>query len=146
ELMRVVTCLERKEQRYYREHPDYFPIPGPNSNTIVDYMLRHCGIHVELPSTAIGRDYRGPIGASVTSVGTGVQLQTWLVGFKVGLQEGVELHVLDLALGVHLWPPGITVPVNPGRIGFDDSTHRDSVPDRYRDRHYEDRSRKYGLA
>jgi hypothetical protein len=146
ELMRVVACLERKEQHYYREHADYFPIPGPNSNTIVDYMLRHCGIHVELPATAIGRDYRGPIGASVTSVGTGVQVETWLLGFKIGLQEGVEVHVLDLALGVHLWPPGITVPVNPGRIGFDDSTHHDSLPERYRERGYDDRKRKYGFA
>src|ERR1019366_2877094 len=76
-LDRVTRCLEREDHQYYREHPPYFPIPGPNSNTIVDVMLRRCGIHVELPATAIGRDYRGPIGASVTSLGTGLQLETW---------------------------------------------------------------------
>ena len=123
ELRRVVACLDREESGYYKEHPDYFPIPGPNSNTFVDFLLRHCGIHVELPATAIGRDYRGPIGASVTSLGTGVQLETWVVGLKLGLQEGVELHLLDMAFGVHFWPPGVTVPVNPGRIGIDDDMH-----------------------
>jgi hypothetical protein len=124
ELNAKVQCLEREERRYHEEHPGYLPIPGPNSNTIIDQLLRRCGVHVELPATAIGRDYRGPIGASVTSVGTGVQLETWVAGGKVGLEEGVEAHVFDLPLGVHFWPPGITVPVNPGRIGVDSDAHR----------------------
>src|SRR5262249_32966398 len=109
---------------------------------------RACDIHVELPATAIGRDYRGVIGASVTSAGTGVQLETWVAGAKLGLEEGVELHFLDLALGVHLWPPGITVPVNPGRIGVDDSPHRAAhVPEWRRQRERErDEKRSYGLT
>jgi hypothetical protein len=147
ELMRVVACLGRERRNYRKEYPSYFPIPGPNSNTIVDYMLRHCNIHVELPATAIGRDYRGLIGASRTSLGTGVQVETWVVGFKLGLEEGVELHVLDLPLGVHFWPPGITVPVNPGRIGIDDAMHRDSVGEPWRDDYRrENEAREYGLA
>jgi hypothetical protein len=144
-IVSVVDCLRREEAAYGAAHPDYFPIPGPNSNTIVDWMLRHCDIHVELPATAIGRDYRGPVGASVTSRGTGVQLETWVFGVKLGLEEGVEAHLLDMALGVHFWPPGITVPVNPGRIGFDDSTHRQSAKrDHYVPKH--PRDREYGLA
>ena len=144
ELRRVVDCLDGSQRRYDHEHPDYFPIPGPNSNTMVDFMLRHCGVHVELPATAIGRDYRGPVGASVTSLGTGVQVESWLVGLKVGLQEGIELHVLDIPVGVHFWPPGLTVPVNPGRIGFDDSAHVDPLQ-----RHWEkewSHPREYGLV
>jgi hypothetical protein len=144
DLLQVTTCMRREASRYNEEHPDYWPIPGPNSNTFVDFVLRHCGVHVELPATAIGRDYRGPIGASVTSLGTGVQLETWVLGVKVGLQEGVELHLLDLPIGVHFWPPGITVPVNPGRIGFDDSAHHESVPRRHQTEW--DRDREYGLA
>jgi hypothetical protein len=143
ELMRVLACLERQKRAYDEDHPDYFPIPGPNSNTIIDYLLRHCDIHVELPATAIGRDYRGPVGASVTSLGTGVQLETWVVGVKLGVEEGVELHLFDLPFGVHFWPPGITVPVNPGRIGFDDSTRRDLAPRRY---HSGESERDYGLV
>jgi len=129
ELERKLSCLEREQRAYREQYPHYSAIPGPNSNTIVDYLLRHCDIHVELPATAIGRDYRGLIGASVTSRGTGVQLETWPLGVKFGIEEGVELHLLDLALGLHFWPPGITVPVNPGRIGFDTDMHRDPPQD-----------------
>jgi len=148
EAARVVDCLEREERNYHHEHPDYFPIPGPNSNTIVDVMLRRCGIHVELPATAIGRDYRGPIGASVTSLGTGLQLETWAFGAKIGLEEGVELHVASLALGVHVWPPAITVPVNPGRIGFDTTTHVQRERRRWRGASDdgESREREYGAS
>jgi len=129
ELERKLSCLEREQRAYREQYPHYSAIPGPNSNTIVDYLLRHCDIHVELPATDIGRDYRGLIGASVTSRGTGVQLETWPLGVKLGIEEGVELHLLDLALGLHFWPPGITVPVNPGRIGFDTDMHRDPPQD-----------------
>ncbi len=150
ELERVVACLTRAKREYHAAHPDYFPIPGPNSNTIIDYLLRRCDIHVELPATAIGRDYRGPIGASVTSRGTGVQFETWVVGAKLGLEEGVELHLFDLALGLHFWPPGITVPVNPGRIGFETSAHRPATVAEWkrarRHREDDDDSRQYGLA
>lgn len=120
EIAAVIECLERETPLYNEEHPTYFPMPGPNSNTYVDQMLRRCDIHCELPATAIGKDYRGVIGASVTSGGTGVQLETWLGGVKVGVKEGVELHILGLSIGVDLWPPALIVPVNPGRLGFDD--------------------------
>jgi hypothetical protein len=153
ELERVVDCLRHGRDEYRKAHPDYFPIPGPNSNTIVDALLRRCDIHVELPATAIGRDYRGPVGASVTSLGTGVQFETWVIGAKLGLEEGVELHLFDLPLGVHFWPPGITVPVNPGRIGFDTSSHRpagEGERQRWHRRGHErddaENPREYGLA
>lgn len=123
EIRRMHACLDQQPDRYGTRHPTYWPIPGPNSNTFVAEALRACGIHVELPSTAIGRDYRGPIGAGVTEAGTGVQLESWLLGARVGLREGVEAHVAGLALGVHAWPPGLTVPVNPGRIGVDLDGH-----------------------
>lgn len=144
ELLEVVACLERAEHGYHREHPTYIPIPGPNSNTIVDHMLRECDLRVELPATAIGRDYRGAVGASVTSLGTGVQLETWPLGFKLGLEEGIEAHLLGMTLGLHFWPPGITVPVNPGRIGIDDSTHQDPEPRPPRSER--ERERKHGLG
>jgi hypothetical protein len=119
-IRKIVECLDAETPRYNEEHPDYFPIPGPNSNTYVDQMLRRCDIPVDLPSTAIGKDYRGPIGASFTSGGTGLQFETWVAGVKLGLREGVELHILGLTIGVDWWPPAIVLPVNPGRIGFDD--------------------------
>ncbi|MDC0742516.1 DUF3750 domain-containing protein [Polyangium mundeleinium] len=119
-IRKIVECLDEETPRYNEEHPDYWPIPGPNSNTYVDQMLRRCKIPVDLPSTAIGKDYRGPIGISQTSGGTGLQVETWIAGVKLGLREGVELHILGLTIGVDWWPPALILPVNPGRLGFDD--------------------------
>ena len=116
----IAACLEEKTPPYNEEHPGYMPLPGPNSNTYVDAMLRRCDIHVDLPTTAIGKDFRGPLGVSLTSGGTGVQLESWVVGMRLGLTEGIELHLFSLGLGVDFWPPAILVPANPGRIGFAD--------------------------
>jgi hypothetical protein len=60
------------------------------------------------------------LGASLTSGGTGIQVETPIVGVKLGLKEGVELHVLALAFGVDLWPPALIVPFGSGRVGFED--------------------------
>jgi hypothetical protein len=86
----------------------------------VDTLLRACDLHADLPASAIGADYRGWLGVSWTSGGTGFQVESPVVGFKLGLTEGVEVHLLGLALGVDLWPPALIVPLGPGRIGFAD--------------------------
>lgn len=153
-LLRIARCLDEEVVRYDERHPTYFPIPGPNSNTFVAEALRNCSIHVELPATAIGRDYRGVLGAGVTEAGTGVQIESWIAGLRLGLREGVEVHVASLALGVHVWPPGITVPVNPGRIGIDlDGRANDEQLGHRRGDDSDDgwegkrvRDRKYGLG
>lgn len=116
-------CLHDAKQAYAVEFPSYFPIPGPNSNTLVAYLLRHCNVHIELPSTAIGRDYMGAAGAQVTEASTGIAIGTFPLGLRLGLQEGVEVQLMGLPFGLHFWPPGITVPVNPGRIGFATDGH-----------------------
>lgn len=116
---RMIECIRREGPRY----PDrnrYHGWPGPNSNTFVDYMMRKCNLHANLLAPAIGKDYRGLIGASWTSGGTGFQVETAVVGFKLGLTEGVEVHILGMAIGFDLWPPALIVPVGPGRIGFAD--------------------------
>jgi hypothetical protein len=98
----------------------YIFYPGPNSNTFGDRVLRKCGLHASLPSTSVGKDWRGLIGAGISSEGTGIQLETPLIGFKIGLKEGVEVHIIGLSIGIDLWPPAIIVPMGPGRIGFAD--------------------------
>lgn len=65
---------------------------------------------------AVGKDYLGIIGGSVTTTGTGVQVETPIVGAKIGLQDGVELHVLALTFGIDLIPPALKSPM--GRLGF----------------------------
>jgi hypothetical protein len=115
---RAGECLGPATEKY--GNPRYWMWPGPNSNTYVEAMARECDIPASLPATAVGKDFRGVIGAGVTSEGTGVQLETPIVGLKLGLKEGVELHVFGLSIGVDLWPPAIIVPVGDGRLGFGD--------------------------
>lgn len=118
---RAADCVEREGPRVRQQiERDYVFYPGPNSNTFGDVVLRRCRLAASLPSTAVGKDWRGWIGAGITSERTGVQLETPLLGIKLGLKEGVELHVLGLSLGIDLWPPAIIVPLGPGRIGFAD--------------------------
>ena len=116
---RFIACLERQSARYEHRHR-YIFWPGPNSNTYVDAMLRRCRFRAELPSTAVGKDYRGAIGASTTSGGTGVQLETPVVGLRVGLKEGLQVHILTLTFGIDFWPPALLLPVGEGRLGFAD--------------------------
>lgn len=117
----AAACIERYApgvKEYIEEH--YIFYPGPNSNTFGDVVLRRCGLHASLPSTAVGKDWRGWFGAGVTSEGTGVQVETPVLGLKVGLKEGVEVHVIGLSFGIDLWPPAIIVPWGSGRLGFAD--------------------------
>ncbi len=116
---KAIACL-REHAAGYHPQGKYLPWPGPNSNTFVDRLLRRCRLDADLPVTAIGKDYRGWIGAGVTSGRTGVQLETPVAGLKLGLTEGVELHLLGLGLGIDLWPPALIVPFAGGRWGFDD--------------------------
>lgn len=98
----------------------YVLYPGPNSNTFGDVVLRRCSLGASLPSTSIGKDWRGLVGAGVTSERTGVQLETPVLGIKLGLKEGVEVHIIGLSFGIDLWPPAIILPLGPGRLGFAD--------------------------
>lgn len=116
---RAIECVRREAPRY-PDRDRYRAWPGPNSNTFVDYVIRKCGLGTDLPAPSIGKDYRGLIGVSWTSGGTGFQIETPVVGVKLGLTEGVEIHILGMAIGIDLWPPAIIVPVGPGRIGFAD--------------------------
>jgi Protein of unknown function (DUF3750) len=115
---RAIPCL-RDHAAAARPDP-YVMVPGPNSNTFVDRLLRGCDLHADLPATAVGKDFRGIAGVSWTSGGTGFQIETPLVGVRLGLTEGIEVHLLTLAFGIDLWPPAIILPLGPGRLGFDD--------------------------
>ncbi|MDB4954101.1 MAG: hypothetical protein JWO36_1670 [Myxococcales bacterium] len=119
EAVRGAECLEREAEPWIAAlHYRFYP--GPNSNTFGDVMLRKCHLHASLPSTSVGKDWRGAFGANITTEGTGVQLETPVLGIRLGLKEGIELHVLGLAIGIDLWPPAIILPLGPGRLGFAD--------------------------
>jgi hypothetical protein len=117
---RAAECIERVGPGVKHDiERDYF-FPGPNSNTFGDVVLRRCKLAASLPSTSVGKDWRGLIGAGVTSERTGIQVETPVLGLKVGLKEGLEIHVLHLSFGIDLWPPAIILPLGPGRLGFAD--------------------------
>lgn len=76
--------------------------PGPNSNTFTAFVLRAAPeLRVDLPPTAIGKDYLGLTPLALTPSGTGAQLSVLgLAGLTAGWEEGVELNLLGLTLGV----------------------------------------------
>jgi hypothetical protein len=119
-VLSIMACLERETARYNDANCGCWP--GPNANTFADGLIRECGLGIELPATAVGKDYRGPVGVSTTEGRTGVQLDTWVGGLTVGLKEGIVANLTGISLGVHFWPPGLEVPVvGNGRVGVDTS-------------------------
>jgi len=97
---------------------EYSAWPGPNSNTFTAWVTRAVPeLAVDLPPTAIGKDYlRGSILARAPS-GSGYQLSLiGLLGITASSVEGLEVNLLGLTFGVDPWPPAIKLPLA-GRIG-----------------------------
>ncbi len=91
----------------------YTKWPGPNSNTLVrDLVAGVPGLGFVFDPNCIGKDFAW-LGLGWTSSRTGVRLDTPLLGAAVGLREGVELHLLQLTIGVSLDPPGLSLPFLP---------------------------------
>lgn len=94
--------------------------PGPNSNTLTAYIGRAVPeLRLDLPPTAIGKDWvpgGGPL--ALAPSGTGVQLSLLgLAGLLVGWEEGIEVNVLGLTIGLDLNRPALKLP-GVGRVGF----------------------------
>ncbi len=83
--------------------PDsYQTWPGPNSNTFTAFVTRRVpALKVNLPPTAIGKDYIGDTTIiGIAPSGTGAQLSLWgLAGVLVSPEEGLEINLLGLAFG-----------------------------------------------
>lgn len=111
-----------KVQRAVADYPyknQYTIWPGPNSNTFTAYVgLQVPELGLDLPATAIGKDYREFSSlAGFSPSGTGVQLSLWgLAGLAVGYEEGVEINVLGLNFELDLFDLAIELP-SVGRIG-----------------------------
>ena len=77
--------------------------PGPNSNTFTAWVARQVpGLRLDLPPTAIGKDYLGPTRlADSAPSGTGYQVSLFgLVGLLAAVEEGLEVNLLGLSLGI----------------------------------------------
>ncbi len=96
--------------------------PGPNSNTFTAFIGRRVpDLGLDLPSTAIGKDYRelnDLIGMS--SSGSGIQGSLWgVLGLTIGIEEGIELNLLGLNIELDLLDLAVELP-GVGRIGASD--------------------------
>lgn len=116
----LIPHIEAAIKSYPYPHT-YRAWPGPNSNTFMAHIGREVpGLQLDLPSNAIGKDYRGltnPIGLPPS--GRGLQVSVLgVLGFTVGLEEGVEVNLLGLNLGVDFKSPALRLPFI-GRVGFD---------------------------
>jgi Protein of unknown function (DUF3750) len=95
---------------------EYTLWPGPNSNTFTAWIGRAVPeLGMDLPATAIGKDYLGGSVFSRAPSGRGMQLSLGgLLGLSASGVEGLELNILSLNFGVG--PSGIKLPLV-GRIG-----------------------------
>lgn len=76
---------------------DYEAWPGPNSNTFISDLLDAVdGIDAQLHHNSAGKDFPGGY-------------------FDLGFDwsGGIELHLMQLTLGVSFWPPAIKLPLLP---------------------------------
>ena len=90
--------------------------PGPNSNTFTAWIGRAVPeIGIDLPATAIGKDFIGSSIFSRAPSGRGVQMSLGGVfGLSASGIEGLELNILSLNFGIG--PSGLKLPLI-GRIG-----------------------------
>lgn len=118
---KAIPVIQQLTKDYYY-HNQYTIWPGPNSNSYIAHLIRHTpGLHVELPPTAIGKDWidQGSL-AGWSETGSGVQLSLFgVLGLTAALEEGIEVNILGLVFGIDLWRPALKLPFI-GRLGFPD--------------------------
>jgi hypothetical protein len=104
--------------RAYPYPNEYTAWPGPNSNTFVAWITRAVPeLGVDLPPTAIGKDYLGAALIGTAPSGHGVQVSLGgLLALTASGVEGLELNLLGLTFGINPFEPALKLPLL-GRIG-----------------------------
>jgi hypothetical protein len=100
-------------------YPDrYRAWPGPNSNTFTAFVARRVPeLRLDLPPHALGKDWLPGTIVDRTPSGTGWQLSlAGVLGVAVGLEEGLEMNVLGLNVGVDANDLALRLP-GFGRVG-----------------------------
>lgn len=91
----------------------YSAWPGPNSNTFIAHLGREIPeLRLAMPATAVGKDYL-PLSDAIARApsGTGYQFSLLgLLGGLVGVEEGLELNLLGLVVGLDFRPPALKLP------------------------------------
>jgi len=107
-----------KAARAYPWAGEYTMWPGPNSNTFTAWVARAVPeLEVDLPPTAIGKDYSGAKLLASAPSGRGVQLSLFgLAGLTASSVEGFEVNLLGLTFGLNPFDPALKLPFV-GRLG-----------------------------
>jgi hypothetical protein len=114
----VDRLIERidKAAHAYPYGAEYRVWPGPNSNTFTAWIARAVPeLEIDLPATAIGKDYLGSAIVGAAPSGSGFQLSLGgLLAVTVSGVDGFELNLLGLNFGAS--PNGLKLPMI-GRVG-----------------------------
>ena len=107
-----------KAAHSYPHSQDYSTYPGPNSNTFIAHIGREVPeLKLDLPPTAIGKDYLGSSLIKRTISGTGFQFSMGgLLGVVASWEVGLEFNIFGLVFGIDPLDPAIKLPMI-GRIG-----------------------------
>ncbi len=103
--------------RSYPWAGEYTIWPGPNSNTFTAWVTRAVPeLRVDLPPTAIGKDYNQKLFDAAPSGGGAQASVAGLLALTASGVEGLELNVLGLTFGLNPFDPALKLPLI-GRIG-----------------------------
>ena len=118
-----VEALVQDIERAIVDYPypeSYVTWPGPNSNTFIAHLGREVpDLGLEMPPTAVGKDFLGHSAfAASTPSGSGYQFSLLgVLGLSLSREEGVEVHLLGLTLGLDPLDLAVKLP-GLGRIGL----------------------------
>jgi hypothetical protein len=111
-----VDAMIAKVRQAVKDYPypnEYRAWPGPNSNTFIAFIARQVPeLGLAMPSNAIGKDYL-PGGAVVAAApsATGYQFSLFgVLGLMVASNEGVELNLLGMDIGIGFKSFGLKLP------------------------------------
>lgn len=92
-------CVKEAAVGYDRAHfQEYFAVFGANSNTFAQVVIDECGLHCDLPPSAVGADHS--YGPSVVARGCTVRVQAGMgTGITVGLTQ-LTAEIGGLPVGV----------------------------------------------
>ena len=104
--------------RAYPYSGEYRLWPGPNSNTFTAWIGRSVPeLEIDMPATAIGKDYLGGRLVASPPSGHGIQFSLFgVLGLIASRVEGLEVNVLGLIVGLNPLRPSLNLPIF-GRIG-----------------------------
>jgi len=105
--------------RAYPYKDRYTVYPGPNSNTFTAWVAKQVpALRLDLPPTAIGKDYLGDNLVSEVPSGTGYQFSiNGLFGILAAVEEGLEVNIIGLTFGIDPKSLAIKLP-GIGRLGL----------------------------